>query len=273
MAIKMIAIDIDQTLNNDQHEITPGVKAAINAATQAGIKVVLCTGRPMTGVRPYLQTLSLDDRDDQYVICFNGASAQTTSGKPLADYTLHFEDFLDWELFIRKVGVQGHIDTAADAYTPNQDINHYTVHEAYLANLGLHYRSMDQLMKMRNQLTIYKLMIDGHKEELDRVTPLIPEDFKHKFHIIRSEEYFIEFINPQANKGNALMELSKKLGIKQNETMALGNGGNDLSMIKSAGLGVAMANSIPDVLDAADEVTTDNNHDGVAAAIKKYALN
>lgn len=273
MAIKLIAIDIDKTLNNDQHEITPGVKAAVNQATQAGIKVVLCTGRPMTGVRPYLQTLGIDGKDDQYVICFNGASAQTTSGKPIADYTLNFDDFLDWELFIRKAGVQGHFDTAADAYTLNQDINHYTVHEAYLANLSLHYRSMDQLMKMRDQLTIYKLMIDGYKPELDRVTPLIPDSFKQQFHIIRSEEYFIEFINPQANKGNALLELSKKLGIQPNETMALGNGGNDLSMIKAAGLGVAMGNSIQEVLDAADAVTADNNHDGVAAAIKKYALN
>lgn len=268
----MIAIDIDKTLNNDQHQITPGVKAAVNQATQAGIKVVLCTGRPMPGVRPYLQTLGLADQDDQYVICFNGANAQTTSGKPLADYTLNFDDFMEWELFIRKAGVQGHIDTAEDAYTANQDINHYTVHEAYLANLRLHYRSMDQLMAMRDQLTIYKLMIDGRKDELDRVTPLIPESFQQKFHIIRSEEYFIEFIHPQANKGNALLELSKKLGIQQSETMALGNGGNDLSMIKSAGIGVAMANSVPAVLDAADAVTADNNHDGVAAAIKKYAL-
>ena len=272
MTIKMIAIDIDGTLNNDNHHITPAVKKAIQTAVQQGIKIVLCTGRPMPGVWPYLQDLNLQGRDDQYVISFNGGLAQTTNGQIEAHYTIDFDDYLDWELFARQANVHAHMETAEDIYTANQDISRYSIVETYLANMRLHYRSMDQINAMRNHITICKLMMLGDKEELDRVYQQIPARIQEKFHILRSEDFYIEYINKAASKGNALRNLGQRLGIQQNEIMALGNGGNDLSMIKYAGLGVAMGNSIPQVLDLADVVTADNNHDGVAAAINKSVL-
>lgn len=67
--------------------------------------------------------------------------------------------------------------------------------------------------------------------------------------------------------------LCKELGIAASEVMALGNAQNDNSMLEFAGHGVAMGNSIPETLAVADDVTADNNHDGVAAAIDKYVFN
>ena len=66
--------------------------------------------------------------------------------------------------------------------------------------------------------------------------------------------------------------LAEKLGLRRDQVMAVGDSGNDLSMIEDAGLGVAMGNATPEILAAADAVTADNNHDGVALAIEKYAL-
>lgn len=68
------------------------------------------------------------------------------------------------------------------------------------------------------------------------------------------------------------MALARHLGLQPEQVMAVGDSGNDLTMVQMAGLGVAMGNATQDILDAADVVTTDNNHDGVALAIKKYAL-
>ena len=82
-------------------------------------------------------------------------------------------------------------------------------------------------------------------------------------------ETMLEFIR-QGNDG--LLALAEKLGLRRDQVMAVGDSGNDLSMIEDAGLGVAMGNATPEILAAADAVTADNNHDGVALAIEKYAL-
>ena len=76
MAIKLVAIDIDGTLINDQREITPQTVDAIKKASAQGVKIVLCTGRPMTGVKAYLDQLGLNDSDNEFVISFNGALCQ-----------------------------------------------------------------------------------------------------------------------------------------------------------------------------------------------------
>ncbi|MDI4707197.1 HAD-IIB family hydrolase, partial [Pseudoalteromonas shioyasakiensis] len=80
------------------------------------------------------------------------------------------------------------------------------------------------------------------------------------------------FVHPSASKGNAVKMLAEQLGIKQEETMTIGDNGNDLSMIEYAGCGVAMGNAIPEVKAAADFQTRSNNESGVAYAIRKLAL-
>ena len=82
----------------------------------------------------------------------------------------------------------------------------------------------------------------------------------------------IELNAPGVTKGSGLLALAEKLGLRRDQVMAVGDSGNDLSMIEDAGLGVAMGNATPEILAAADAVTADNNHDGVALAIEKYAL-
>ena len=76
----------------------------------------------------------------------------------------------------------------------------------------------------------------------------------------------------EARKGIALMKLGEILGISRDEIMACGDGSNDIEMIREAGLGVAMSNSIDEVIEAADYVTLSNDEDGAAKAIEKYVL-
>ena len=90
--------------------------------------------------------------------------------------------------------------------------------------------------------------------------------------IASSIERNLELSAPGVTKGRGLMALAAHLGLTPGQVMAVGDSGNDLTMVQMAGLGVAMANATPDVLAAADVVTGDNNHDGVAQAIEKYVL-
>lgn len=272
MAIKMVAIDIDGTLINDNREITPQTVTAIKAASQQGVKIVLCTGRPMTGVRSYLKQLGLDNRDDEYVVSFNGGLAQTTSGKIMVDESISFNDYADWENYCLKEGVHSQLETRDYIYTTNQDISKYTVYESDLVKMPIRYRSLDEMSRIRNQYVIAKAMMVDEKEVIDRALADLPAELAGHFSIVRSEDFYLEFMRKGVGKGQALDMLCGELEIDASEVMALGNAQNDNSMLKFAGSGIAMGNSVPQTLAIADNVTADNNHDGVAQAIEKYVL-
>lgn len=273
MAYKLVAIDIDGTLLNDQREVTPAVKQAISDATAQGVKVVIASGRPMTGVRGLLKELNLDGQADQYAICFNGALAEATNGREIVRSELTYDDYVELELFFRKMGARMHVETPNYIYTANQDISPYTVLESFLVSMPVRYRTLDQMAKLRPKFHFMKLMGVDDPAVLQKVEENLPQQLKDRFAIMRSEEYFLEFVNKEAGKGNAMVDLGQHLGIKPSEMLALGNAQNDESMLEDAGLGVAMGNSVPHTLKVADVVTADNNHDGVAKAIEKYVLN
>lgn len=272
MSIKLIAIDIDGTLINDQRQITPKTVAALKKASAAGIKVVLCTGRPMTGVEAYLEQLGVANQDNEYVVSFNGGLAQSTSGNVIVDHSISFNDYVDWENYCLKEGVHSQIETRDYIYTTNQNLSYYTIYESELVSMPVRYRSMDEMSRERDQYIIAKAMMVDTKDKIDTVLTDLPQDLRDRFSIVRSEDFYLEFMHPDASKGKTLKTLSKQLGIKQNEVMALGNAQNDNSMIEFAGIGVAMGNSIPETLAVADVTVADNNHDGVAEAVNKYVF-
>src|SRR5699024_7282641 len=111
--------DIDGTLLNDRHELTAEVKQAVQQANEQGIRIVLCTGRPLPGVQAYLEELNLFSAND-YVITYNGSLVQNThSGEIIARYGMTIADFLDIEVLARKLGVHMHATNEEAIYTPN----------------------------------------------------------------------------------------------------------------------------------------------------------
>ena len=272
MAIKLVAIDIDGTLITDQLTITPATKAAIQSATKQGVKVVLCTGRPMTGVSSYLDQLEISGLQDEYVISFNGGLVQNTAGDPLAEFVIQFDDMIDLGSFALKQGLHMVVETSHHIHSINRQISPFSTNESNLVSLPLQYSSLDALADCRQGLTISKLMFTDDAHLIDQAINDLPEELANRFNIVRSEPYYLEFVNPKASKGSALKLLGEELGIQADEMMALGNAQNDESMLEFAGLGVAMENSIPSTLAIADAVTASNNDDGVAKAIEKYVL-
>jgi Cof subfamily protein (haloacid dehalogenase superfamily) len=272
MTIKLVAIDIDGTLINDHRAVTPKTVATIKRASAAGVKIVLCTGRPMTGVEPFLEQLDLAHSDNEYVVAFNGGLAQNTNGEVIVNYTVDFDDYIDILSFATKHNVKSIIETKDYIYTTNQDISPYAVHESGLVFMPMRYRSLDQINTMRDQIVVGKYMMTDDKTKLDEADAALPNDLAAQFKIVRSEDYYLEFVNKHAGKGATLAALCKRLGVQASEVMAIGNAQNDESMIEFAGTGVAMGNSIPSTIAKADVTVADNNHDGVAEAIEKYVL-
>ena len=263
MTIKLVAIDIDATLINDQRQITPKTKEALEAAKQQGVKVVLCTGRPMTGVNAYLTELGLNHQDDEYVISFNGALAQSTNERVLVNYTLSFDDYIDWQSFCTKNNVKSQFESRDYIYTTNRDLSPWTIHESDLVSMPVRVRSLDEMAHTQDQYVLAKGMMLGDKEELNQVQTKFIKEF---------EDFYLEIINHRASKGSTLKALSEELGIKQDKVMSLGNAQNDNSMIEYAGIGVAMGNAVPETKAVADVITDTNNNDGVGKAVEKYVL-
>ena len=90
--------------------------------------------------------------------------------------------------------------------------------------------------------------------------------------MVRSAKIFLEFLNKECDKGKALVHLAKYLGVNMKDTMAIGDAGNDISMIKRAGVGVGMKNAFKEVLDICDFVTLSNEESGVAYALNKFII-
>ncbi len=266
---KLIAIDMDGTLLNDRHEVPEDVKSTLAEAKRQGIKIVLCSGRPIGGLRGYIKALNLDEEGD-YAIAYNGALVQDSHTEGVvAELSLSHDDLVKLHDLSVELKSPMHFFDAKGVYSPNADISEYTVLEAYLCQIPLAYR---QVSDIPTNISIPKIMFIDNPDNLNRTIQALPENLKEQYTIVQSSPYFLEFVHPSASKGNAVKKLAKQLDIKQEEIMSFGDNGNDLSMIEYAGCGVAMGNAIPEVKAAADFQTRSNNESGVAYAIKKLVL-
>lgn len=266
---KLIAIDMDGTLLNDRHEVPEDVKYTLSEAKKQGIKIVLCSGRPIGGIRSYIKALNLNQEGD-FAIAYNGALVQDThTNEVVAELSLGHADLVKLYELSMELKTPMHFFDTKGVYTPNADISDYTVLEAYLSEIPLGYR---QVSDIPTNISIPKIMFVNHPDKLNRTIEELPKSLNKQYTIVQSAPYFLEFVHPSASKGNAVKMLAEQLGIKQEETMTIGDNGNDLSMIEYAGCGVAMGNAIPEVKAAADFQTRSNNESGVAYAIRKLAL-
>ncbi|RDW20717.1 sugar-phosphatase [Oceanobacillus chungangensis] len=266
---KLIAIDMDGTLLNDNHEVPEDVKSTLDEAKRQGIKIVLCSGRPIGGMRNYIEALNLDEEGD-FAIAYNGAFVQDThTNDVVAQLSLGHDDLVKLHDISVELNSPMHFFDVNGLYTPNANISEYTVLESYLNKIPLAYR---QVSDVPTDLSIPKIMFIDKPVNLNQTIEALPEHLNEQYTIVQSSPYFLEFVHPEASKGNAVKRLAEQLGIKQEEVMSIGDNGNDLSMIKYAGCGVAMGNAIPEVKEAADFVTLTNNESGVAYVIEKLAL-
>lgn len=268
MSIKLVAVDIDGTLLTSKREITKEVYEAVQEAKQAGVKIVITTGRPIAGVTQLLTDLNLRDQGD-YVITFNGGLIQdTATGQELVKETISYEDYLDIELLARKLGVHMHAITKDGIYTANRNIGKYTIHEAQLVSMPVFYRTPEEMADKE----IVKIMFIDEPEILDQAISKIPADYQERFGLVKSQPFYLEIVNKAVSKGNAIKHLAEKLGIDMSQTMAIGDEENDRAMLEVVAVPVVMENGNPEVKKIAKHITKSNDDSGVAYAIRKWVL-
>ena len=267
--IDLIAIDMDGTLLDSNHAISARVKTAIGAARAQGVRIVLATGRPFSGIEEYLEELGLGGEGD-YCITFNGAVIQNAAGtEVIAETTLGYDDFIYAEKVARDLGVHFHVLYERSMMTPNADISSHTVRDAYISRTPLIYRSVEQVDPAWR---FRKFMMVDEASVLDRAIANLPPELTQRYTVVKSAAAFPEILHPEAGKGRALETLAAHLGVPAERIMAIGDQENDLVMLQFAGVAVAMGNAIDAVKAVADHVTTSNNEDGVGVAIERYVL-
>lgn len=264
---QLIAVDMDGTLLCDDKTISDRTQEAIRSLKAVGKKIVLATGRPLNGIRKYIEQLDLLD-DHDYVVTFNGALVQSTkNGRVLLDKPLDVHSFRALYPLSQTLGVHIHALTADSVITPKH--NPYTDIEASINHIPALEMPVDAVPL---DTLIVKVMFVDAPEKLDAILDQLPPWVKDHYTILRSAPIFLEFLDPSVNKGVGVHAVAETLGISQNQVICVGDAHNDLAMIEYAKLGVAMGNAIESLKEAADYVTHSNEDDGVAYVIEKFML-
>lgn len=264
---KLIALDMDGTLLNENKQISKANYNAIQEAKKNGFKVVLATGRPLVGVKKFLEELDLIS-DNDYVVAFNGALVQTTKSKRVVSQTtLTLDDYKELYELSKEYNVNIHALTKDDVIAPKN--SKYTQVEADLNGIGIRIMPVQEVSKDE---VIVKVMFIDEPELLDDIIEKLPQNIKEKYTIVKSAPFFLEFLDKSVNKGNGVSKIAKELNIKKEEIICVGDAGNDAAMIEYAGLGVAMGNAFEEIKEMADYITLSNEEDGVCHVIKKFML-
>ncbi|MBF0776930.1 haloacid dehalogenase [Streptococcus azizii] len=268
--IKLLALDMDGTLLNSQKQLTETQIKAIHQAVESGVKLVLCTGRMLTGVKPYFNQLGLET-ENEYVIVNNGCSTHQTSDWKLIDWAeLSPEQIQYLATFLPETSLQLTLFDENHYYVLDDEPNQYSRADAELVNVEPTILSMENATDQSRHL--FQAMFVGTQEATD--------DFENKhrvrlskdFDVVRSQDVLLEILPSGTNKASALKKLSEQLQILPEEIMAIGDANNDIEMLEFAGLSIAMGNASKLIKSLADDITDTNDQDGVAKAIYKHII-
>lgn len=271
MDIRLIALDMDGTLLNDQKELSPGNRAALESCISHGIEIVPATGRPAAGIPEDMKKIA----GIRYAILTNGARIENfREGRIIA------QELMDWELAYEILEMISRYPVAYDPYIQGRGKMEARFRN-HLEDYGLPPAMQKLVLSSRDEVEDELALVKAWKVPVEKIN-IFTKDRKlrrelwekiaqyKELAVTSSLDYNVEINAAAATKGNALLQLAKHLGLKPEQTMAMGDGSNDLSMIEAAGVGVAMANGMDILKQKADYITRSNEEDGVAAAIQHF---
>ena len=276
MAIRAILLDIDGTLTDDNKKITEDTRRALLIAQQYGIQLVIASGRPSRGIFQFGDQLDMREHHGIFV-CYNGARVvDCETGKVLLDITIpqdltravleHIKKF-----DVRPIITHGDYMVVNDVYNcmVKDGDREFNVIAYESRPNGYRLMETDDLAAYAD-FPVEKILTAGDSDYLQEHYKEMAAPFVGKLSMMFTSNFYYEYTALGVDKGSALKKTMKSLGIKPEECIAFGDSENDISMLEYAGIGVAMGNAQKGVLDIADEVTDDNNHDGIAKSLAHH---
>lgn len=267
MSYKMIVLDIDGTLTNDEKKITPKTLDALKKAQERGIILVLASGRPVAGLKQLSCELEMDTHHG-ILLAYNGGKVLDAE-----DGTVLYEKSIPVE---RAKAVLRHLEqfpvtpmTYGKDCLYTMDKNGYKV-EYESRIIGLEVTETKIPLSEFLSVSPVKILTAAPNEVLLSKMEEITAPFAEEFSFVMSAPFYLECNMKGINKATSLDYVCKNMGIKREEIISFGDAQNDITMIEYAGLGIAMENACEELKAVANEITLSNNEDGIAVALEKH---
>ncbi|MDD7143454.1 Cof-type HAD-IIB family hydrolase [Bariatricus sp. HCP28S3_C2] len=267
MNYQILVLDLDGTLTNSEKKITPPTLEALIRIQENGKKVVLASGRPTYGVEPLARELHLE-RYGSYILSFNGARiTDCRSGQIIYNKALPADSIQP----IYEIASHYPVDILAygsDKLISGLNLNKYTELESRINHMPIHQTSTfpEEISSFSNN----KFLLTGEPEDIEKARKEMNAYFRGYLNIYCSDPFFLEIMPQNIDKAYSLQHLLNSIGLTADEMICCGDGYNDITMIEYAGLGVAMQNAHPPVLEKADFITRSNDEDGVLYVIEQF---
>lgn len=266
MSYKMIVLDIDGTLTNDEKKITPRTKNALLRAQEKGVILVLASGRPVAGLMKFCHELELETHKG-LLLAYNGGKVIDAQTKELIyEKTIPLDRAKAILSHLEQFPVTPMVDDGSCLYVPDKN-GHKVDYESSINDL-----SVKELFPLSEKLNFspVKVLTAAPNEVLLSVMDEITGPFEEEFSFIMSAPFYLECNMKGISKADSLAKVCESLQLIPEEVISFGDAQNDLSMIRFAGLGVAMGNACEELKEAANEITLSNNEDGIAVVLEKY---
>ena len=266
MDYKMIAIDLDDTLLGSDNQISQRTKQVIKQAQDQGVKVVIATGRMHASALPYAKELNLKGA----MITYNGALIKDVNNgtiiehkpvdldltKEISNYVqennLHLNLYFDDILYVNRYSKE------AKYYEDLAGV------KAVLIKEGLE--------NFVDQPSTKLIIVNNDEGKVQEILADVKSKFSDQLHITLSKSRFVEIMNSEVNKGQAVADLAQEFGYQAEEIITIGDSYNDREMLEYAGLGIAVDNAWPEVKESADYITKAHDEEGVAEVIEEFIL-
>jgi Cof subfamily protein (haloacid dehalogenase superfamily) len=291
MNIKLIVMDMDGTLLNEEGVITQETLDALWAAQETGIHLAIASGRNPIGLMAFAKLLRMD-RFGGYLVGINGAMlVKVPEMRTLIRHQMPPVDIQDLFHYGREMNIEtmavhdetiySYIPSSLNelklAYRKEKNIDPAIMDAAGVWTLIQdHRKNYPHFHLVENYLDVYgsanKVCYAHEPEVMDKFYPLLLKRFGDRFNVMRTSPRWYELSPKGIDKGSALEEVKKLLGITSEEMMCFGDGENDLPMFSACAYPIAMDNAMPLVKEKAWAITAKNTEDGIAQALRKYVL-
>jgi len=259
---KLIALDLDGTLLTHDKQISSRNKAAIAKAQEREVAVVLASGRTHEATSRYAKMLDMSASN--IVISYNGARVGTLGGELLYERGVSADQAAYVIDYAQEHGL--HLNFYWEDVLYVREINEWS--RLYQNRTGSVPNPIGSLDKMKGRAPTKLLIVNSFERTTSLLAPM-KAHFGDTLYITKTDDEYIEFMNPEVNKGHALEFVANKLGVNRENVWAFGDNYNDVAMLEWAGWSVAMQNGKAEAKMIASEIGPDSEDDGVAQVLER----
>lgn len=274
--MKAIVLDIDGTLLTSEKKLSKLTKESLLKAQKQGVKVILASGRPTTGMLDLAEELELA-KYDGYLVSYNGSKViDVKTGEELFNQAMTVEEGKAVLEHMKQFDVTVMIDKddymyTNDVFSCTLDYKGQPLNIVEYESRGGKYKlcENDDLAEFLDY-PINKILTAGKPEYLQEVYQEMKAPFNNKLNCVFTSDFYFEFTAQHIDKAKALDTVLSPLGIERRDVIAFGDGHNDITMLAYAGMGVAMENAVSELKRVADFETNSNDEEGISNFLERH---